>query len=538
MILKNIASSEHFSNDLILLGSLLLAIVVLYFILSFLIKFVVNKLNKMSQLEKYHSNINLFQKISYILLRIGVFFLFFGVLGYGGYNIYKQKDLKELLFELLQKIPDGFWMNLGISFVKVIVLIYIAKYIIKISLKWLASLEQKALLYKQIKSNDESIAIVFARLEQVVKYGIILIVLYTSFKLFSLPEIFSSYTIIVLKIFFYISFGLLIVNALTAIIDSLDALSAKYAQTKGFIGYYDDLRHLIPIFKKSLEYIIYATVATLVLKQLSFISSLAEFGGGVIQAIGLIFIARVIIEIINLIIDKTYLHEKIEDEQLQRNKTIYPILKSVIAYVIYFIIIVMIMRGFGFDPIPLLAGAGILGMVIGLGAQSLVNDLVSGFFIIFEGTFSVGDKVDVNSASGVIEEIGLRTTKLRSDNGTLVILQNGKLGDIVNYSSKYINSVVDIGVDSKSNLKRTFKVLSKLGTSLNEKYDDILEDMKIVGIEKFSGPEIIIRTSTKVKPGVNTENERMIRMEILAEFEKKGIKIPFNKRQLVVNPKS
>jgi len=217
-------------------------------------------------------------------------------------------------------------------------------------------------------------------------------------------------------------------------------------------------------------------------------------------------------------------------EERQRGETIFPIIKTVLAGIIYFIAVVIVLRGFGFDPIPLLAGAGILGMVIGLGAQSLINDMVSGFFIIVESTFRVGDFIQTDKARGIVESIALRTTRVRSPDGQLHILQNGSLGNVVNYSNQFTNAIVDVGIDADSDLEKAYDVLRSLGEEMARASDEILEPLVIDGVEDFSGPEIVIRTRTKVKPGKHSLVARKLRERIKQAFEEEGITIPFAKR--------
>jgi small conductance mechanosensitive channel len=238
----------------------------------------------------------------------------------------------------------------------------------------------------------------------------------------------------------------------------------------------------------------------------------------------------VIIEIINLLLDRVTNTDDVTEEVRQRNETIFPLLKSILAGAVYFIVFVLILRGLGFDPIPLLAGAGILGMVIGLGAQSLVNDLVSGFFIIFENTLRVGDYIEVKETVGTVESIGLRTTRVRGRDGQLFILRNGDLNDVVTYSRSFTNAVVTVGVDHESNIKQVYAVLNKIGDEISRDNEDVLEKTKIEGIEDFNGPELLIRTVTKVNPGCHENVERELRMRMKEAFDDEGIVIPFDKR--------
>lgn len=239
--------------------------------------------------------------------------------------------------------------------------------------------------------------------------------------------------------------------------------------------------------------------------------------------------------ICNLFIDRNYLNEKIEGEILQRNKTIYPIFKTLISVVIYFIIILIILNLFGFNPLPLLAGAGILSMVLGLGAQNIINDILTGFIIIMENNYKVGDIVEINDMPCEIEEISLRTTKVRAEDGKVIILRNGDIKQVVNHSSKFTNAMVNIGIDKDSNLTHVYDVLESLSKELFNQNDDMLEPMENRGVVDFLGPEIIIRTITKCKAGKNLAVKRIIRKAILLRFRQENIKIPFDVRVKVLN---
>jgi len=453
-----------------------------------------------------------------------------GMVGFNAWKVYQGVALQPYTMAILDTISPDFWRTLFKNTGILIVVIFSARQLVHLIDKGLLKLRSAALNYKGIQANDDSIKTFFRRLSSILGTVIGWLVVYGASTLFGLSDIIVGYLIIALKIYLVISFSLLIVNAVAVIVDSLDAISKRYADAKGLMVFYNRLKHLVPVFRRTLEYIIYVAVATLVIAQLEFISEFAHYGPGIIQGIGIIFLSRVGIEIIHLLIDRTYLHDDLSEEERQRHQTIFPIVKTIISTLVYFLAVVLAMKGLGLDPIPLLAGAGILGLVVGFGAQSLVNDVVSGFFIIFENTFQVGDYIEINKASGVVETIGLRTTRIRSDDGELHILQNGKLGDVVNHSHEYTNAVVKVGVSHKSNLQQVSAVLSDLGQALNAEMDDVLKPTEVVGIDDFSGPEIVIRTVTRVRPGRHKPIERELRKRIVEQFHKDGIVIPFENR--------
>ncbi|WHT48712.1 mechanosensitive ion channel family protein [Sporosarcina thermotolerans] len=126
----------------------------------------------------------------------------------------------------------------------------------------------------------------------------------------------------------------------------------------------------------------------------------------------------------------------------RRERTLLKLLENTLSYVVYFSAILAILQEFNIDVKGLVAGAGVLGLAVGFGAQSLVKDVISGFFILFEDQFSVGDYVKIGTAEGMVEEIGLRTTKLKNFTGEIFILPNGTISQVVNYSMKNSLAIV------------------------------------------------------------------------------------------------
>jgi len=378
-----------------------------------------------------------------------------GLLLMNGALIYLKKDLLALLQTWLSRVSPHFWTDIVVGAVQSLFLAAAVNYGTQRIHALLMIGMDRAKAYEQIKANDESIELAFRSLDTIQQKALWMGYACATARFLLLPDIIGAILLIILKIYLYISLGLLVVKAVTAIIDSLDALSVKYQKEDNLLRYYDHLRSLVPLLRRCLEYIIYIVVATLVSMQVEFISRFAEYGPRAIQSIGIFFLSRVAVEVVYLLIDNFILKTKdISGEVLQRHLTLIPLIKSLFKYIIYFIAFVLVLKAFQMNPTPILAGAGIVGVVVGLGAQPLINDLVSGFFIIFENLFLVGDYIETGSASGTVEAIDIRTTRLRHVNGQLYILRNGQINEIVNYSKKYIYAVVEVGVAYDSDLNR------------------------------------------------------------------------------------
>jgi small conductance mechanosensitive channel len=200
---------------------------------------------------------------------------------------------------------------------------------------------------------------------------------------------------------------------------------------------------------------------------------------------------------------------------------------------VYFTVGIFILYTLDINPTPILAGAGIVGIAVGLGAQTLINDIVSGFFILFENYYLVGDYIEAGKAEGkvvegTVEAIELRTTRIRHPNGQLQIIRNGDMGSITNYSKQYIFAVVDVSVPYDSNLAHVYQVIEEVGQKLKANSTDILELTQIDGVESLSESNLLLRTLTKVKPGKHLQIQRILRKNFMDTLLQERILLPAN----------
>ena len=531
----NLTLPSFFYDNLISFGVIFILFLIVLIGIRKILKLVFNKILKFEKLKKYHQKIKHLKTFLMFLTKIVLWIGSLAIIGFSGYYIVKDIHIYNLLSTQISKIPANFWYNLLISLVKIIALVIFSKYLIRYANVLLEKGKQKLLEYKNVSKNDESIKVVFTHLNRIVKFGVILTIVNIALVLLISNAQVLLVGRLMLKLFLIINTGLLIVSVFKATVETLDAISEQYATKKGVGDYYKELHYLVPVFKRTVEYIIYTLTASVTIVQFEALTTLSQYVFSLVQSIGLLFVARLMIAICNLFIDRNYLNDKIEVEMLQRNKTIYPILKTILSVVIYFVIVLLILNSFGFNPLPLLAGAGILSMVLGLGAQNIINDILTGFIIIMENNYKVGDIVEINELSCEIEEISLRTTKVRAEDGKIIILRNGEIKQVVNHSHKFTNAMVNIGIDKDSDLSHVFKVLEVLSKELFDQYDDMLEPMENKGVVDLLGPEIIIRTITKCKPGKYLIVKRIIKQAIILRFREEHIKIPFDVRVKVLN---
>jgi small-conductance mechanosensitive channel len=222
---------------------------------------------------------------------------------------------------------------------------------------------------------------------------------------------------------------------------------------------------------------------------------------------------------------------------LQRTQTLSRVVMSAGIVIIWAIAAFYILASFGANLAPLLASVGIVGLALGFGAQNLVRDVVTGFFILLEDQYGVGDIVEVNQvAAGKVEELTLRVTGLRALDGTMHYISNGNITHVANRSKDWARAVIDVGVAFKEDPARVREVL--LGVASEAKADSDLgrllyAEPEILGVEMLGEYEVTWRLIADVKPGKQWDVSRALREKIKVAFDKGGIEIPFPHRVVI-----
>jgi small conductance mechanosensitive channel len=217
-------------------------------------------------------------------------------------------------------------------------------------------------------------------------------------------------------------------------------------------------------------------------------------------------------------------------ETEKRLNTLGNLLRKVVLIVVLLTSIMMILKEVGMDIAPIIAGAGIVGLAVGFGAQNLVRDIISGFFILSENQIRVGDVGIINGTGGLVEEINLRTIVIRDLEGTVHIFPNGTIETLSNRSKGWSRYVVDVGVAYKENVDDVMKVLNEIGERLSK--DEhfgplILEPLQILGVDDFGDSEVTIKCMIKTLPLKQWDVGRELRRRIKNTFDEMGIEIPF-----------
>lgn len=254
-----------------------------------------------------------------------------------------------------------------------------------------------------------------------------------------------------------------------------------------------------------------------------------------IKIIIILFLMYLVIKLGNKIIDKFVKNQEESNKKFsmddQKAKTIGGVLKSVLKYMTYFIGAALIFSDMFKGVSVALASVG--GFALGFGAQSLVKDVINGFFILFEDQYGVGDYITIGKFSGIVETIGIRTTVIKDLNGDVHLIPNGSIVEVTNHSKSNIRFLVDIEISYKEDINKAINIISKECKVFEKENEDIVEPIEVWGVTSLNAYSITIRVAGKSKPLSQWKMERELRKRLKEAIDKAGIEIPYPKTEII-----
>lgn len=217
----------------------------------------------------------------------------------------------------------------------------------------------------------------------------------------------------------------------------------------------------------------------------------------------------------------------------QQVNTLKSLVTSIFNYIMYFIIITMVLSIFGVNVSSILAVAGVSGIAIAFGAQTLVKDIISGLFIWIEGSISVGDIVDINGFQGEVESIAIRTTVVRNYNGNMIVIPNGDIRTLTNMSRDFKRAIVDIRCPYEVSQQRIVAILQDEMKKAGEEMTQLMETPQVMSILSFQADAVIVRIAARCPIGEHWGVERELRSRVKARFDAEGIVMPHYQKPVV-----
>jgi len=228
---------------------------------------------------------------------------------------------------------------------------------------------------------------------------------------------------------------------------------------------------------------------------------------------------------------KTAVAGRSPDGKKKRIKTLNEVLTKTVGIVLFLIVILMVLIELGINITPILAGAGVAGIAVGFGAQSLVKDFFHGLFILLEDQYAEGDIISTGNISGIVEDFDLRRTILRDLDGIQYHIPNGEITIVGNKTRAWSGINLNVGVDYSTNLSQLKRIVNEIGQSIkNDFKEDVLEAPTLAGVEDFADSAIVVKILGKVQPGKQWNLTRELRKRLKEAFDQEGIEIPFPHR--------
>jgi len=224
-------------------------------------------------------------------------------------------------------------------------------------------------------------------------------------------------------------------------------------------------------------------------------------------------------------------------EERRRVATVSKVLRHTVSALILVVAAMLVLSQVGISIAPILGAAGVVGIAVGFGAQSLVKDVFAGFFLLVENQIRVGDVVEIAGKSGVVEQLSLRRTKLRSYDGSVHYISNGLITTVTNMSTEFAFAVVDIGVSYREDIDRVYAVMREAARALRETPEfgaRIIGDLEIAGVDQWAESAVMIRARIRTQPLEQWGVRREYLKRLKAAFDREGIAIPFPHRTLKV----
>lgn len=254
--------------------------------------------------------------------------------------------------------------------------------------------------------------------------------------------------------------------------------------------------------------------------------------GKILSIILILLIARIMISIVYRLVDRTINNRRLHFKNEARSTTIGGIIKKIVKYVLFFIAVIISLELVGIKTGSILATAGIGGLAISFGAQSLVKDIITGFFIIMEEQYNVGDHVKILDYEGYVEEVGIRVTKVRGFAGDLYIIPNGAIQDVSNMTRGSMRSWVDITISYDDDIDKALRVLNKVCDEIKENNSNIVEGPTVLGVTELGDFYVKISIIAKTISGFQWSVEREIRKMAKERLEESEITIPYPRQVL------
>ncbi len=457
----------------------------------------------------------------------------FGVVAYNGWLTAAGHDAANLLMTQVVESRGVTPRSVAIEAGQIVAILVLLKLLAWLGTRARVWLVEHLKAAQMVRVADERIDLLGAHLAHLVSAALWLAGGLLIAGALNLPEAVVYWVSFVLSLAVVWALVRLISDSLDAAVDAIhESLPTPEVDT-------DDGRterrvaRVVASVKTALRWSVYVGAGAYVLRSAPLGSSAYELSSNIVKAAAVVVAAQLALALGMAVIARLAAGGEDSDEARQRRETMLPLVSSILRYVVYFVAAVMALQMLGVNVTAILAGAGIAGLAIGFGAQSLVQDVISGFFILFEGEYMVGDYVDIGGVDGSVEAVTLRTTSVRRPNGSLAIIPNGQVQQVINFSKSFVRAVVDVGVSYEGDLSHALAVLERVALEAGAEIPEITgpPNVRVTG---FNASDVGLRLSVPVRPGRHRDVAFELRRRVKLTFDAEGVEIPFSRHVVIL----
>lgn len=525
-----LAESTELNNAWIVGGVAVGALIVLWLVVALSI-FLVRQAGHSLQVQALRSFADGYARRARLVAVIASFVIAIGGAAALGYALWRHMDLQGTVDQVLAQLTEDALLTVARS-AGVVVLFLLAFYLLQVGgRRLLARLHRRVSPRDLAERQQMFLDRAFVHLPSVINLALAYTLLGLAAEAFRLPAPVEWFLLTVVYVLLLASGGRALVMLAHFVSERM--LSRWEARNQGskLEEYYAALRRLLPVIQRSIEAIVYVLVATLIVHRFETLAPFAPYGPLLIRVISMFLAASVLIEVARVMIARVLLATPGASDDTQRRRiTFVGLLQSIVKYVIYFCVSLMVLKDLGVDPTPILAGAGILGLTLGLGAQKIVQDVLNGLLLLFEDQILQGDYIKIQDTEGVVEQMSLRITRIRDRLGRVHIMRNGEVQNVINYSRGWTLTVVEMGVSYEDDLGKALRVIGEICARLPEMMPGhVVEAPQVRGIETIGESSISVRIEAKVAPGAHYDVKRMLNRMLIDGFVANQLEIPYPK---------
>jgi small conductance mechanosensitive channel len=525
-----LAESTELNNAWIVGAVAVAALAVLWLAVALSI-FLVRQAGHALQIQAVRSLTDGYARRARLVAVIASFAIAIGGAAALAYALWRHQDLQRTVDALLVQVTEDALLAVARS-TGVVVLFLFAFYLLQVGgRRLIARIHRRVSPHDLAERQRMFLDRTFLHLPSVINLALAYALLDVAAETFRLPAPVEWFLLTVVYVLLLVSGGRALVTLAHFISERL--LSRWEARNQGskLEEYYAALRRLLPVIQRSIEAIVYVSVATLIVHRFEALAPFAPYGPLLIRVISMYLAASVLIEVARVMIARLLLATPGATDDTQRRRiTFVGLLQSIVKYLIYFCVSMMVLTDLGIDPTPILAGAGILGLTLGLGAQKIVQDVLNGLLLLFEDQILQGDYIKIHDTEGVVEQMSLRITRIRDRLGRLHIMRNGEVQNVINYSRGWTLTVVEMGVSYEDDLGKALRVIGEVCARLPGLMPgQVIETPQVRGIETIGVASLAVRIETKVAPGAHYDVKRALHRMLIDAFTANRLEIPYPK---------